>query len=187
MSLFSRGADTFYAFRFLRLLTTDWVDTGAFKAGLIDKDGKPLKKADTSDERSVYNIFHRLVFNIKRLINKVPFGKTTVASYLTALYLIKEHTGMTDEEIQSALSEVTKVEFPALSESVQTELTSGTYAMTRSTLHPMTALPLIQKGSAVFVEEDTKPCGYIFGQPIFEVLHLDTNTKIKVSESDISQ
>lgn len=185
MSLLS-GADTFYAFRFLRLLTTQWEDTGAFKAGLIDKDGKVIKKAETSDERSVYNIFHRLVFNVKRLINKVPLGKTTVASYLAALYLIKEYTSMSDDEIRDVIAEATNTEIPALTESTLT-LEPGIYEMLSDTDHPITGAPLFKKGSSVSVEDSIKPCGYIFGHPIFEVTHLNTQAKLKVSITDLKQ
>jgi hypothetical protein len=187
MSLLSRGADTFYAFRFLRLLTTAWEDTGAFKAGLLDKDGKVLRQPANPDERSVYNIFHKLVFNVKRLVNKVPFGKTTIASYLTALYLIKEHTSMTDAEIQAVLSEATNVEFPALTESAENGLMPGLFSLSRDLLHPATASPIIRRGSLVEVADSVEPCGHILGQPIFEVFHLETKTVIKISPFDIDQ
>ena len=91
---FLKGPDFFYALRFLRLLTTKWERTTAYKLGLIDKKGKVLKKPENDKEKAAYNIFHRLVFNIKRLINKLPFGKSALASYLGALFLIKEHTGI---------------------------------------------------------------------------------------------
>ena len=57
--------DRFYALRFLRLLTTPWEKTNAFKAGIIDANGKVLKKAKGKDKK-VYNIFHKLVYNLKR-------------------------------------------------------------------------------------------------------------------------
>ena len=79
MGLFTRAADTFYAFRFLRLLTTPWTKMGAYKLGLIDAQGVVLRKPESSEERSKYNVFHKLVFNVKRLLNKLPFGKTTIA------------------------------------------------------------------------------------------------------------
>ena len=65
----SRVADLFYAFRFLRLLTMPWEKTAAFKLDLIDKDGKRLKavKVETPGLKSAYTVFHRLVFNIKRI------------------------------------------------------------------------------------------------------------------------
>ena len=94
-----KGADFFYALRFLRLLTTQWKDTKAFELGIVDENGKKLKKPQGSEEKGAYTAFHRLVYNIKRLLNKLPFGKTKLASYATALFLIKEHTKLADETI----------------------------------------------------------------------------------------
>ncbi len=186
MGIFSQTVDTYASFRFLRLLTTNWEDTGAFKAGLIDKDGKQIRKAETSDERSVYNIFHRLVFNVKRLINKVPFGKTTIASYLTALYLIKEHTGLTEDEIKDILIESTGIsDFPILSESTHTLLAEGKYELKTDVVHPKTGSYLSIKGSFVEVRENTTPIGFMFGQSLFEVWHEATRSNIIITPSDI--
>ena len=90
----TRMADTVYAFRFVRLLVQKWENTGAFKAGIIDKDGKNLIKSKDvpPKDKQFYTYFHRLVFNVKRLLGKVPGGKSTLASVAAALYLIKEHT-----------------------------------------------------------------------------------------------
>jgi hypothetical protein len=106
MSLLRIG-DTFFALRFLRLLTTPWHKTSAYKAGIIDIDGNVIKTPETPQEKNVYNMFHKLVFNIKRLLNKLPFGKTTLASYATALYLIKENTQLSDEILGEIMEEVT--------------------------------------------------------------------------------
>ena len=59
-----RGPDFIYALRFLRLLTTKWEKTNAFKLGILDKNGKVLKKPETNEEKNAYNIFHKLVYNI---------------------------------------------------------------------------------------------------------------------------
>ena len=88
--------DNYYALRFVYLLTRPWEDTDAFKLGLIDKEGNILKKREelhTDEEKSALTKFHVLVFNIKKLLEKVPLGKTTVARYAAALYLLKEHLG----------------------------------------------------------------------------------------------
>ena len=68
MGLLSRAGDLVYTLRFLRLLTTPFDKTTAFELGLIDEKGKKLKKPETKDEKGAYNTFHRLVFNIKKLI-----------------------------------------------------------------------------------------------------------------------
>jgi len=100
-----RVGDTFYALRFLRLLTTPWNKTGAYKAGIVDENGKKIKNPETTDEKKVYTIFHRLVFNLKRLLNKIPFGKKTISSYIAALFLIKEHTGLPDTILSAIIKE----------------------------------------------------------------------------------
>ena len=76
MSILSRAADLGYAFRFLKLLTTPWNKLKAYELGIVDENGKNLKRAKelkTKEEKSAYTIFHRLVFKIKRLLNKNTF------------------------------------------------------------------------------------------------------------------
>ena len=103
-----RIIDTLIVFRILKLLTTPFNKQKAFKFGFIDKDGKRIKKLpDGSDnkpssklEKSSYTFLHRLVFNLKRIIEKVPFGKTQFASYAVALALLKEHCELTDDQAE---------------------------------------------------------------------------------------
>ena len=71
----SRGADLYFVFRFLRLLTMKYEKTDAFKYGIIDKKGNPLKRSsdlESVDEKAAYTMLHRLVFKVRRLIEKVP-------------------------------------------------------------------------------------------------------------------
>ena len=95
MGLIKSAADLAYTFRFLALLVTPFKKTKAFEKGIIDENGKRLKKPpfSTMDERedyaNYYTRFIRLVFNVKKLIGKVPGGKSRIASYAAALYLIK--------------------------------------------------------------------------------------------------
>lgn len=186
MSFLSRTADTFYAFRFLRLLTTPWESTGAFKAGIVDKNGVVIKKPETSEEKSVYNYFHRLVFNVKRLLNKIPFGKSTIASYLTALYLIKEETGLNDEILLKHLSEITSqtLEFDITEETNQI-LPEGCYQLKHDLAMPKTGELLARCGSFVLAENNLLPVGNIFGFPQYEVLHMKTNKIILVNLKDL--
>ena len=90
----SRGADLYFVFRFLRLLTMKHERTDAYKYGIIDKKGKPLKKSselETVDEKASYTMLHRLVFKVRRLIEKVPvLGKSILLNYAAALFLLKE-------------------------------------------------------------------------------------------------
>jgi len=90
----SRGADLYFVFRFLRLLTAKYTATKAYKLGIIDKKGKPLKKSSdltTSEEKSSYTMLHRLTWKIRGLIEKIPLiGKSILLNYAAALFLLKE-------------------------------------------------------------------------------------------------
>ena len=86
--------DTLIVFRILKLLTTKWENHQAYKLGLIDKNGNRIKdkKVESSQEKDALSLLHRLVFNLKRIVQKVPFGKTAFASYAVAIALLKEET-----------------------------------------------------------------------------------------------
>ena len=104
-----RIIDTLIVFRILKLLVTPFNKQKAYTFGFIDKDGKRIthKMRDgvkvrnvpfTKMEKSSMTMLHRLVFNLKRIIEKVPFGKTQFASYAVALALLKEHCELSDEQ-----------------------------------------------------------------------------------------
>ena len=83
MSLLTRASDLVYTFRFLRLLTTPFEKTNAYKLGIIDEKGKRIKsvKLDTSEKKSAYTPFNRIVYNIKKLLARAPGGSTRPVSY----------------------------------------------------------------------------------------------------------
>lgn len=90
----SKGVvDTVMVFRILRKLTTPFEKWDAYKTGLIDKDGKVIVKKQkdrTPEMKRSWTLLDRMVANIKKLLSKAPGGKSTVATYIAALALIKE-------------------------------------------------------------------------------------------------
>ena len=74
----NRAVDTVIVFRILKILTTPWNKMKAWEFGLIDDNGKRIKskKPQTKEEKNAFTLLHRLVFNLKRLIELLPFGKT---------------------------------------------------------------------------------------------------------------
>jgi len=89
----------YFIYKFLRILTTPFASTDAFKLGIIDEKGKILKKKSklkTIEEKEAYTMFDRLVWKLKRLMEKIPFGKTRLASYAAALWLIKEENNFNE-------------------------------------------------------------------------------------------
>jgi len=194
MGFLSRTADTIYALRFLRLLTTRWSNTGAYKLGLIDKNGKHLRSPKNDVERSKYNIFHRLVFNVKRLLNKIPFGKSTIASYLTALYLIKEHTGISDKKLIDIMEKATGValDLTVLNECTwhiteDQKLKSGKYVLNRDVALKSTGYVLALGQTNVIVENETPPVGQILGVNVYKVHHCKTQQPIYITQQDITR
>ena len=190
-----RAGDFFYSLRFLRLLTTPWNKTNAYKEGIIDDKGKLIKKPQTSKEKSVYNTFHKLVYNLKRLLNKVPFGKSTIASYAAALFLIKENSNMSDIALSKLLAQATDVDIKKidLNEHVENEwylnkengyLQESTYTLVRDIAIPSTGDVLAIKGSQVAVKEHA-PIDTIFGISVFEGLPIKTLQKIYITQGDI--
>ena len=87
--------DIYLVYEFLKRLVTPFNKTKAFSLGLIDADGKKLRIAVTSQEKEAMGYFDRLVFNLKRILEKVPFGKSQIASYAAALLLLRERNEAT--------------------------------------------------------------------------------------------
>jgi len=104
--LIGGGLNLYFIYKFLRILTTPWEKSEAFKLGIVDDNGKILKKKrvlKTAEEKESYTMMHRLVWKLKRLMEKVPFGKSRLASYAAALWLIKENKFQgTDEQLQES-------------------------------------------------------------------------------------
>jgi len=84
--------DNIIAFRILSKLVTPFDQTDAFKLGVIDKDGTILVKIkdQTSEQKEAYDMLDRLVFSLKRLLGVLPGGKSKIASFAAAYYLVKE-------------------------------------------------------------------------------------------------
>jgi len=195
MSIISRAGDLFYAFRFLKLLVTPWEKTDAYKLGIVDKDGKTLKKGSTlttPEEKSAYTVFHRLVFNIKRLLNLLPFGKTKLASWATAIFLIKEETGMSEEAILKILKKM-DIDFQdSLFESTwymneNNKLQPGTYTLMCDIISPITGESIPVKNTKIIISENCHPIDIVIGVPVYEVYHIKTKLKLYINPMEISR
>jgi len=86
--------DNLIALRVLSMLVKPFSETDAFKLGIIDNKGKNLIKPSmfrTTDQKSAYTFLHRLVFNMKKIINKLPGGESKLKSLVSAYFLIREY------------------------------------------------------------------------------------------------
>lgn len=86
----NRLVDLLITYRIVKLMATDFKDQEAFKFGIIDANGKNLRKnrqLNTEAEKDSYTVLHRFVFNLKRILAK--FGlKSSISNFATALALI---------------------------------------------------------------------------------------------------
>ena len=94
--------DTVIVFRILKMMTRKWEEMDAYKFGLIDDNGKRIKskKPKTSEEKNSFTLLHRLVFNLKRVLELLPFGRTRLASYAASLALLKENFNIDGEYLE---------------------------------------------------------------------------------------
>ena len=95
--------DLFLVYQFIKRLSTPFKDWDAYKLGIIDETGKQLiKRKDFTkrDQKDAFGIFDIMITKLKRLLEKVPGGKTRIGSYAAALYLIKEQSEIEKQDIQ---------------------------------------------------------------------------------------
>jgi hypothetical protein len=110
------------------MLVTPFEKTDAYKFGIIDKDGNALKKSKdlkTSEEKDSYTNLTRLVFSLKRLLAKVPGGKSQFASIVAAYWLIKEsnqkRTVIREEELMSLIDLIEEKKLTLVEEELMIE------------------------------------------------------------------
>ena len=199
-----RAIDLFVTYRFLRLLTTPFEKTDAYKFGIIDKDGNRVKKPKstkpavelaTSELKNSYTILHKLVFNIKKLFSKVPGLRTKVGTYAAALFLLKdtfkEHVDdpdMFEKEFMKYLKENDIELDNEISEEVIgfcEVLPKGEYVLKNDILNKEEEELTAKKGDKVIAYDDEPPVDTVLGVEIFPVIHMKTQEKIYVSLEDI--
>ena len=191
----SRAIDLFVTYRFLKLLVTPWKKQEAYKLGIIDDKGKILKKSrdfTKEDEREAFTLLHRLVFNCKRIMQKIPLIKTQIGTYAAALFLLKEHykiENLPEGEITKYLLENNLVD---LNDDIAEEvvgfgnmLPMGEYKLKDQVTADDDEIDA-QPGDIVTALEDTPPSDRVLGVDIFPVIHKKSNKKIYISLEDIN-
>jgi len=197
MGILKSAADIVYTIRFLKLLTTPIEETEAFKAGIIDSDGNRIKSFDktTFDNRRAYEehytAFHRLVYNLKKYMAKVPGGNSVVARYGAALALIKEHGELSDKNLMKIHKHTGIDTLDVLSEQNQWyvlesgNLSEGLYRA-RGNMMTINCEDIIMKEDKIKVL-DGAPVDDVLGIPVYEALHVRSNQKVLITAADIKK
>ena len=187
--------DTYIVYRFIRLLVTPFDETDAFKLGIIDGSGKLLIKTDkmNDEQKKAYTLFHRLVFNIKRLIEKIPGGKSKIGTYAAALFLLKEQMG--DEEgvlimehsFMSYLKDNDAVDPESLQEQYLEEavLPQGNYKLLNNMLD--TKGEHVPKNTILVAKQNLKPISRILGVDVYQLQVAHSGKLMVVSNEDIQE
>ena len=198
----SRAIDLLITYRVIKMLVTPFESTEAYKLGIIDKNGKVLRKYKTLeriDERKAYTILHRLVFNIKRLLEKLPGGKSRLASYAAALFLIKEHVNeyhdsdgkLIEKEFYKYLkdNDLLEEEDGEIREEITfaDKLLKGTYKLVQDVGVDEDDKVIGKKGDTVTVYSDTVPTDSVMGQDVYKVIHDKTKDELLITIEDIEE
>ena len=206
-----RAIDLFVTYRFIKLLVTPFEKTEAFKLGIIDEKGNrvrpprdpktnvrpAIEPLRTSEEKNSYTILHKLVFNIKKIFEKVPGLRTKLGTYAAALFLLKdtfkeevEDPDMFEKEFMKYLKEQGIEIDDSISEEVigfGEVLPKGEYVLVNDILNKEEEELTAKKGDKVIAYEDEAPVDTVLGVEIFPVVHVKSQEKIYVSLEDIKE
>ena len=203
-----RAIDLFVTYRFIKLLVTPFEKTEAYKLGIIDKDGNrvmPPPKAGirqtkpeplrTIEEKNAYTVLHKLVFNIKKLFQKVPGLRTRLGTYAAALFLLKDtfKESVDDPDVfEKEFMKYLKEEGYEIDDTIMEEvigfgevLPKGEYTLVNDILNKEEEELTAKAGDKVAVFKDEPPIDTILGVEIFPVVHLKTKEEIYISLEDI--
>ena len=203
-----RAIDLFVTYRFIKLLVTPFEKTDAYKLGVIDEKGNriiPPSKGNvrqtkpnplsTIEEKNSYTILHKLVFNIKKIFEKVPGLRTKLGTYAAALFLLKDtfKESVDDPDVfEKEFMKYLKEEGYEIDDSISEEvigfgevLPKGQYTLVNDILNKEEEELTAKSGDKVEVFDDEPPIDTILGVEIFPVIHLKSKEKIYVSLEDI--
>ena len=127
----SRIIDGLIAWRILKLLTTRFDRTEAYKLGIIDDKGKVLiKSKDIKDkkQRNAYTLLIRFVFNLKRMLGKIGLRGRLGSAAAAAIAFFKEQYGENPEVEREVYKYIKEQGFEfEISENYGEPLPEGTY------------------------------------------------------------
>ena len=201
-----RAIDLFVTYRFIKLLVTPFEKTDAYRLGIIDADGKRILEPGTTnkpttlrtvEEKSAYTVLHKLVFNIKKIFEKVPGLRTKLGTYAAALFLLKDtfKESVDDPDVfEKEFMKYLKEEGYEIDNSISEEvigfgevLPKGDYKLANDILNKEEEELSAKKGDKVVAYDDEAPIDTILGVDIFPVVHVKTQEKIYVGLEDLVQ
>ena len=170
-----RAIDLLITYRVIKMLVTPFEKQPAYALGIIDKNGKVLRKARSlrvGKEKRAYTLLHRLVFNFKRLLGKVGLGGKFGTYSAAAIALLKETYGQSDvyeKEIYKHLKRE-GYKFNSISESniLDEPITPGTYRILND-LYDIEGDVVVSEGTKIKINKEIPVFDTILGYEVYPV------------------
>jgi len=179
--------DVMIAYKFVKILATPWTKTDAYKLGIIDEKGNVLiKKKDlkTGKQKKAYTIIHRLTWNIKKLLDKLPPTRTKLGSFAAALWLLKEEWDLEEDNtlLEMSFLDHTGSDFVIQEDKKHLQkMERGNYLLRQGV---KTMYEDIKPNDTIIIRK-TQPKGKVFGIQLFEGIHKSTGKKVLISNEDL--
>lgn len=93
--------DNVSVYMILRKLVTPFIQMPAFHTGVIDENGNFLvsRQEMTQQQAVSCSLLDVMVINLKKLLGKLPGGRTQLASFAAALFLLRQNKIVTEQNI----------------------------------------------------------------------------------------
>lgn len=208
--------DIFVAYNFVKILSQPWKETDAYRLKIIDDKGNILikrKDLKTGEQEAAYTIFHTVIWNLKRLLDKFPPTASRIGSFAAAFWMLQEHVGsrvedkravervfieylkeqgyLTQEEEANLIfeslteeEELTTGDLANLKPKSKKVLKQGRYKLVNSVDAPEGSA---REGDIVRAFQDIEQLETLLGQPIFRVRLEKNNKDMIVSPEDLLQ
>ncbi|UNA02395.1 hypothetical protein [Serratia phage SP1] len=109
MSKITRTTDMIYAYRFIRLMQKPFTEWKAHGYGIIDDQGKVLRRPKTDEEKTAYTSFHASIRSMKRMMNTVP-GLSGMSALASAFSATAGRYGITESQIEEICEACPEIE-----------------------------------------------------------------------------
>lgn len=110
--------------RLIKTLSTPFIETNAYKLGLINENGELIKKPITQEEKQAYTLLDRYVFKVKSLLgNKLDL--INHSTFLESVLIEEDISDLDKYKSELELKNELEVIAKRLNEAVEKALTSG--------------------------------------------------------------
>lgn len=180
------------SFKFVDILETKFEDTAAYKLGIIDHRGNktPNFQITKTEQRNAYTPLHKVLFNVKKLLESSNNNRS-LASYASALYLLKDRFGISEKKIESGLRDIGFHTIDFMMEDTKWfvlddgMLSPGIYKLSHSKVVNSTLDELAKPNEFVRIDNGSYPIGSLFGINIYEATHVRSQQKVYITVAEL--